>query len=156
MTDQTPPTNATEARAVLDARLADKDWGAKVCSGDAAATQELRDLTALSANTGDDVVAAVLAGKAGLPGQPATTEQRQMAATASLFADLGIRSEVTSQFLNGQQVTAKEYELVKNWKTTAMGDKDFVAKYLAGGIEQRQKMMLADSVLTNGFKEEAA
>lgn len=153
MTDQ--PANATEARTTLDARIADKDWRDRVFNGDVAANKELRDLSAMSATSGDDVVEAVL--KDTLPdiGQR-TSEQREMLAAAQMFRELGIRDEVTSQFLRGEKVSPQEYALVKNWKTTAMGDQDFVKKYLSGDVKARQQMTLADSVLVVGAKGEAA
>jgi hypothetical protein len=108
MTDQAP-TTATEARTVLDARLADKDWGGRVFNGDIAANKELRDLTAKIAAGGDDTVAVAMTGN---PVNMPTTDLAQMAHTTAMFRDLGIRDEVTKQFLSGQQVTPQEYELV--------------------------------------------
>jgi hypothetical protein len=72
---------------------------------------------------------------------------------------LGIRDEVTSQFLKGEKVTPTEYEMVSNWKKTAMGDNSsggFVERYLAGNTEAKQKMLIANSVLTNGIRDEKA
>jgi hypothetical protein len=151
-----PPKTATEARTVLDARMADKDWGGRIFNGDAGANKELRELTAMVAAGGADTVAVAVAGN---PVRMPTTEQAHMAHTAALFRDLGIRDEVTSQFLRGEQVTPLEYELVANWKKTAMGDNSaggFVERYLAGNVEAKQKMLIADSVLTNGIREEKA
>jgi hypothetical protein len=148
-----PPKTATEARAVLDTRMADKDWGGRVFNGDIAANKELRDLTAMVAAGGADTVTVAMNGN---PVNMPTTEQAQMAHTAGLFRELGIRDEVTSQFLRGEQVTPQEYELVANWKKEHMGDADWVKKYLSGDVKARQQMMLADSVLVNGIKGKAA
>ena len=163
MTDQlSPPANATEARGQLDARLADSEWGARVLHGHPEATRELRKLSAKAAETGgDDVVAAVISGKAGQPGQGgmfADSQTVQMAGVAEMFRDLGIADDVTAQFLRGDKVSAAEYQAVKNWKMTAMGDKapgGFVERYLGGDVTAKQKMLLADSVLVNGYKEVA-
>jgi hypothetical protein len=157
MTDQTTePATATEARAVLSARVADKEWGSRVFAGDIAANKELRQLTEKVAAGGDDVVAAAMSGALGaVP----SSEQRQMAGTAEMFREWGIRDEITQQFLSGQQVTQQELELVKNWKILAMGDRSpggFVERYLAGDATAKQKMLIANSVLTNGAKEAAA
>jgi hypothetical protein len=154
MTDQaTPPTTATEARAVLDARMADKAWEGRVFNGDVAANKELRELTAMVAGGGADTVTAAMTGN---PAYMPTTEQHQMAHTAALFRELGIRDEVTSQFLRGEQVTPQEYELVANWKKEHMGDEDWVKKYLSGDVKASQQMMIANSVLVNGVKSDAA
>jgi hypothetical protein len=105
---------------------------------------------------GDDTVTVAMNGN---PVNMPTTDQAHMAHTAALFRELGIRDIVTQEFLQGKQVTAQEYELVKNWKTTSIGDNapgGFVERYLAGNVEAKQKMLLANSVLTNGIRDEKA
>jgi hypothetical protein len=159
MTDQlpipptAPPTNATQARTALDARKADPAWGGKIFNGDVAANKELRDLTAMVAAGGDDTVAVAMNGN---PVNMPTTDQAHMAHTAALFRELGIRDEVTSQFLRGEQVTPQEYELVANWKKEQMGDEAFVKRFLSGDVKARQQMLIADTVLVNGIKREVA
>jgi hypothetical protein len=157
MTDQpaplTPPANASEAQIVLDARKADPAWGGKIFNGDATANREFRDLTAMIAAGGDDTAAVAMTGN---PVNMPTTDQAHMAHTAALFRELGIRDEVTSQFLRGEQVTPQEYELVANWKKVNMGDEAFVKRFLSGDVEARQQMIIADTVLVNGIKRTAA
>jgi hypothetical protein len=149
-TPPAPPKTASEAQAVLDARIADKSYGARLFNGEAAAKKEFHDLTAKIAAGGDDTVAVAMAGNPiGMP----TSEMHAMAHAAAMFRDLGIRDAVTEQFLRGEQVTAAEYEAVQNWKTTAMGDLDFVKRYLSGDIKAAQQMTYADIVLVNGVKE---
>jgi hypothetical protein len=150
MTDTpAPPATATEARTVLDARIQDKDWSARLLNGDIAAKKEMKELTSKIADGGDDVVAVAMSGK--LP-DTATTDQRHMAATADLFRSLGIRDAVVTQFLSGHQVSASEFELVSNWKKESMGDPEFVKRLLAGEVKARQQMTLANSVLVNGAR----
>jgi len=156
MTEATTPATATEARAALDTRLADKDWGARILAGDVAANQEFHALTAAAALDGPDTVAAAMAGN---PAYMPTGDMQAMAHTAGLFREIGIRDEVTREFLEGKQVSPQEYELVSNWKKEAMGDKaagGFVERFLAGDVKARQQMTLANSVLVNGVKEAAA
>jgi hypothetical protein len=148
-----PPKTATEAKAVLDSRKADKDWGAKVFSGDVAANKELKDLVAMIAAGGADTVTVAMNGN---PANMMSTESAHMAHTTAMFRELGIRDEVTSQFLRGEQVTPQEYELVKNFKKERMGDEAFVKRFLSGDVKARQEMMIADSVLVNGVKSNAA
>jgi hypothetical protein len=152
MTEQAAPTNATEAREVLNTRMADKDWGGRVFNGDVAANKELRDLTAMVAAGGADTVAVAMNGN---PANIPTTDQAQMAHTAGLFRELGIRDEVTREFLEGKKVTPLEYELVANWKKIQMGDADFVKRFLDGGVKERQLMMIADTVIVNGIKDQS-
>jgi hypothetical protein len=159
MTDQlpipptAPPKTASEAQIVLDARKADSAWGSLIFNGDVAANKELRDLTAMVAAGGDDTVAVAMNGN---PVNMPTTDQAHMAHTAALFRELGIRDEVTSQFLRGEQVTPQEYELVANWKKVNMGDEAFVKRFLSGDVKARQQMIIADTVLVNGIKRTAA
>jgi hypothetical protein len=157
MTDQpaplAPPANATEARTVLDARMADKDWGGRVFNGDVGANKELRELTAMVAAGGADTVTVAMNGN---PVNMPTTEQAQMAHTTALFRGLGISDAVTSQFLRGEQVTPQEYELVANWKKEQMGDEAFVKRFLSGDVKARQQMLIADTVLVNGVKSKVA
>ncbi len=157
MTELAIPATATAARIQLDARIADKDFGARVLAGDTAANKELRALQAKSVEGGDDVVAAALAlsGKDAY-GPGTTSDQRQMSSAAEAWRDLGIRDEVTAQFLRGDKVDASEYEAVKAWKATALGDQDWVKKFTSGDTKARQQMTLANMVLTNGVKESAA
>jgi hypothetical protein len=150
---QPAPKTATEAQATLDVRMADKAWGDRVLNRDAAASKEFRDLTAMVAAGGDDTVAVAMSGN---PVNMPTTEQAQMAHTAALFREVGIRDEVTSQFLRGEQVTPQEYELVANWKKEQMGDEAFVKRFLSGDVKARQQMLIADTVLVNGIKRTAA
>jgi hypothetical protein len=149
MTEPAAPANATEARARLDARIADGDWGAKLFAGDATANREYRDLVGMAVADGDDVVAAAMNGK--LP-TGATTDQRHMAGAAEMFRDLGIRDEVTQQFLSGHQVSAKEFDLVFNWRKEHMGNADWVRLYLSGDLKAKQEMTVANSVIANGVK----
>ena len=50
----------------------------------------------------------------------------------------------------------EEYDAVSAWKRVALGSKDFRDRLLGGDIEARQKLLTADSVLVNGFKDKAA
>jgi hypothetical protein len=150
------PATATEARAVLDARISDKAFGDRIFAGDVTAKNELAALHAKIHAGGEDVIDAAMNGK--LPDVP-SSEQRQMAGAAEWFKDLGVRSEVAAQFLKGEKVSAAEYEMVVNWKKTAMGDNSpggFVERYLAGNAEAKQKMLICNSVITNGIREEKA
>lgn len=153
MTGQQNQQTAIEARAVLDARIADREFGARVLAGEVEANRELASLHAAIHAGGQDIVAGVM------NGEIASHEQVQMVSVAELFRELGIRDAVTAEFLSGHKVTPEEYRAVENWKRAAMSDKSadgFVARFLAGDLAVRQKMMLADSVLTNGVQEKAA
>jgi hypothetical protein len=69
MTDGTPPSapaTPQEARSLLDARLADKEFGARLLAGDAATNTEYRDLQNMAANVDpNDAVAVAMSGNIG-------------------------------------------------------------------------------------------
>lgn len=153
MTDQTIPSTATAARTQLDAKLADRDWGARVLNGDPTANKELRELSAKSADGGNDVVEAVIKGT--IPELKLRGDERMMVAGLGMFRDLGLDDGVAKQFLSQHQVSREEFVRVENWKKQAMGSKDFVDKLLAGDSEAKAKMLTANSVIVNGWKDEA-
>ncbi len=69
-----------------------------------AARKEFDKLTAKIAAGGEDTVAVAMAGN---PVHMPTTEMHQMAHTAEMFRSLGIRDEVTNQFLRGEKVSPR-------------------------------------------------
>jgi hypothetical protein len=160
MTDApTSPATATEARTQLSGLMADPAWGASILAGNPDAIKQMQDLTTKVTAGGADVVDAVMKGeipKADANGFAPSDDIRRLASTAEMFRDLGIRDDATAQILRGEKVTEAEYVATSNWKKTAMGDQDFVKKFLAGDSVARQKMLLADSILVNGFKTEKA
>jgi hypothetical protein len=159
MTEQTPtpPANATEARATLNLKIADPEWGARFLNGDVAAKREYDDLIGRVATGGDDVVASVMNGTVPASDHVAApTEIREMSVAVDMFRDMGIKEEITANFLRGEQVTPAEYKAVANWKRSAMNDPVFTKAFLAGEQEARQKMTIANTVLVNGVKEAAA
>ena len=94
--------------------------------------------------------------KVPLPTRGQPTEIRQMSVAVDMFRDMGIKEEITANFLRGEQVTPDEYKAVANWKRAAMNDPVFTKAFLAGDQDARQKMTIANTVLVNGIKENAA
>jgi hypothetical protein len=150
MTDATPqpPANAQEARARLDARLADKEFGAKLLAGDAATNTEYRDLQNMAANVDpNDVVAVALSGNIGEMPDSGT---RLMANTADMLREIGIREEIIKQTLRGHEVSPIEMKQVEAWRERAMRDQTFVKLWLSGDPEARQKMALSQIIVSGG------
>ena len=146
-----PPANALEARTRLDARIADKDFGAKVFAGDVAANRELKDLTSMAANSDASTIAAAMSGNLGdMP----DSSVKLMSETAGMLREIGIREEIIEQTLKGHEVSAEEYKLVEAWKARQMKDPIFVKAYLSGDPEAGQKMTLAAIILSGGIKGE--
>jgi hypothetical protein len=129
--------------------MADPEWGAKVFAGNPEANRELRELTSKASGTDDSVVAAVMSGE---PGKMPTTETHIMAGTAGMLREMGISEEVIEQTLKGHQVSEQEYKLTQAWKARHMKDPEFVKRFLNGDTEAREKMTLADIILSGGIK----
>lgn len=147
---QAAPQTATEARAALDARIADKEFGARVLAGEIAANAEMVELTTKIAAGGDDVMTAAMNGSA------ADEEQRMMAGITDMFRAAGIRDEVTREFLSGKPVSKEEFRLVEGWKASRMKDAAFVEKFMSGDAEAVRLMLTANSVLAKGPPPEVA
>jgi hypothetical protein len=156
MTDQqqiAAPANASEAQTQLNTLTADRSWADRYMNGDAAARAQFEQLTGMAVDHGsaDDVVDAVMAGK---PAPLGNSEQRQMADVVDQFRSVGIADGVTKEFLSGHQYTPTEYQAVANLKRELMGDREFVAKYLAGDVKANQRMTTINAVLVNGARME--
>jgi hypothetical protein len=144
-----PPANAAEARTRLDARIADKAFGAKVLAGDPAANREFRELSSMAANVDNNTIAAAMSGNIG---EMPDSGVKQMAATASMLREIGVQEQIIEQTLKGHEVTPEEYKLAEAWKVRQTKDPVFVKAFLSGDPEARQKMTLAAIILSGDVK----
>jgi hypothetical protein len=144
-----PPSNVQEARTQLAALVADKERGAKLFAGDVETNRQFSQLTAIASRDDDSTVAAAMAGKLG--DMPDSTA-RIMAGTADMLREIGIKEAIIEQVLQGHEVTAEEYKLTEAWKARQMKDPVFVKAYLSGEVEPREKMTLANIILSGGIK----
>jgi hypothetical protein len=155
VTDQqtAPPANATEARARLDSLTGDKDWGARVMSGDVAANKEFHDLTAMVAAGGDAVDQAI----AGIvPGDIPDAGQKRMTEAATWMREHGLSDGVIRQTLTDHEVTPQEVRAVEAWKAQKMRSPEFTKAFLAGEPDPVREMLLADIVLSSPIKKSEA
>jgi hypothetical protein len=145
-----PPANAAEARTRLDGLIKDREFGAKLLSGDANANREFSELQAKadSIDPADQVAVAM----SGNIGEMPDSSTRMMANTADMLREIGIREEIIEQTLRGHEVTEQEYQLASAWKARQMKDPVFVKAYLSGDAEARQKMTLAAIILSGSIK----
>jgi hypothetical protein len=146
-----PPANAAaEARTRLDGLIKDREFGAKLLSGDANANREFSELQAKADSIDPaDQVAVALSGKIG---EMPDSSVKMMAETAGMLREIGIRESIIEETLRGHMVTQQEYDLTAAWKARQMKDPVFVKAYLSGDAEARQKMTLAAIVLSGGIK----
>jgi hypothetical protein len=155
VTPPAPPATPQEARAVLNARIADKDFCARLSAGNADATREWNTLQAKAAEPVDDVAAAMagnVAERAHFLGGIPDSGVKVMSETADMLREIGIREEIIEQTLRGHEVSALEMKQVEAWKARQMKDPVFVKAYLSGDPEARQKMTLAAIVLSGSIK----
>jgi hypothetical protein len=148
-----PPANGAEARAVLDSRIADPAWGAKLLHGDVDARREYSELRA-KADAADpaDKVAAAMAGV--MPDTPFQDSGHVlMVNTTNMLRELGIRDPVIKQTLEGYEISQEEHDVVARWKADRMKDSEWVKKWLSGEGEQAREMMLANIVLSSNVKD---
>jgi hypothetical protein len=155
-----PPATPQEARSVLDSRIADKDFGARLVAGDADANCEFRELQAkiAEADPADDVARA-LAGDVdqrasysgiGIP----DSGVKQLAATAEMLREIGVSEPIIAEQLHGHEVTAQEMKAVEAWRGRQMKNPEFVKAYLSGEPEARKLMTLSQIVISGGIKGE--
>jgi hypothetical protein len=145
-----PPANAMEARTQLDARLADKDWGARLTAGDANANREFRDLQSMAATSDDSTIAVAMSGNIG---EMPDSSLKLMSETAGMLRNIGVREEIIEQTLRGHEVSPDEYKLVEAWKVRQMKDPVFVKAYLGGDPEAQRLMTLASVILSGDVKD---
>jgi hypothetical protein len=146
------PANATEARALLDTRIADRDWGARLLQGDAEARREYSALRAKADNPDPaDKVAAAMAGiEQNTPFQD--SDHVLMMNMTQMLRGLGVNDPVIKQTLEGYEISPEEHAVVARLKADRMKNSEWVKKWLAGEGEQAREKMLMDVVLTSNVK----
>src|SRR3984893_17777624 len=135
-----PPANAAEARTRLDGLIKDREFGAKLLSGEANANREFSELQAKadSIDPADQVAVAM----SGNIGEMPDSSVKLMANMAGLFRELGIREEVIKQTLEDHQVTQQEHDVVAKWKAGRLKNSEWVKKWLAGPGEADRRQIL--------------
>lgn len=149
---EAPITTPAAAMAKLDALRADPAWRESFISGHPVLAAQWRDLTELStrALAGNETEAA-LAGRLEPSGFQPPGRLENIAMVEMLrgleFSDAAIRETI-----NGHEMTQAEHDAAKRWKSDKMGDKEWVARYLAGDAVAKREKMLADVILASPIK----
>jgi hypothetical protein len=127
-----PPVNAAEARTVLDARMGDKSWGAKLFAGDVAVTTEYRGLRELINKP--DLTGEVAAAMSGDPHPSIIQDSRavELRGSAGFLRDLGLNEQQVKETLEGKEPSQAEIEMAKQWKAQTFKSKEFVNRLFAG------------------------
>jgi hypothetical protein len=147
-TPAAPPANAAEARTVLDARMGDKAWGAKLFAGDVATTTEYRDLRALINNPdpADSVTVAMSSQDLGMLPNAAAVELR---GAAGYLREMGLNDVQVRETLEGKEPTAEEVAIARQWKAQSFKSQDFVKRMMAGEPDVRRQLLVANIILSS-------
>lgn len=160
MTDTTtttiaPPANAAEARALLDTRIADKDWGAKLLAGNSDVGREFRELSEKAG--GVDPIDAAIAGIVPASENGLRDSDAVMRANvATTLRELGIRDAVIRDHMTDRKYTAEEVAAVTQLKAERMSDREWTKKYLAGDAKAVKDMTLIHIILDAGVEGKEA
>lgn len=163
------PTTPEAARATIDARIADKAWGAKVLAGDPAARAELDMLHKIEAGDPDSVAQAKASAAAAEAPPPQKTAEQLAGESAAAAADRDANSLLTTmrdrfdvnehaekRLKSGEGFSQADHDATARYKAQLMADPDFRSRLLAGHPEANRQLFLANLVLSNGVKSEAA
>ena len=149
-----PPANATEANARLGTLTENKEWGGRLLAGDAAATKEWKDLTALAAggNPVEAAMAGVVPGLNDAGGMLPGGDDLVMAGVVEHLRERGISDGAIRELLNDDKVAQWEHDAAKRWKDEHMSDREWTKKWRAGDALAAKEMILADIILNSEIK----
>jgi hypothetical protein len=152
-----PPTTPAEAATRLGQLKADAGWRDKFLAGNGPQVAEFGALTELAAKGADgDNIDMAMAGVL-LDGPLQPSGHMMNISVAASLREVGIRDEIIKDVLAGtHKVSKEEYAATERWKAEKMRDHEWVKRYLAGDGEPRQKMTLANIILSGGIREEKA
>jgi hypothetical protein len=166
----TPPTTPEAARATLQARIADKDWGAKLLASDPATRSDWENLSKIASGDSEAIAAAKATAASATPSddKPKTMQELAAAAAAeehgrrvtSYLASVREKFEVSAgvedELRTGKPVTQAEFDAVKKLRTQRMNDPDWSARLLKGDPEAARESFLMSMVLSSNIREEEA
>lgn len=149
-----PPTTPAEATTRLDQLTGDAGWRDKFLAGNGSHVAEFHSLTAMIAG-GDNFDKAIAGVPLDGPLQP--SQHLTNMGVASTLKEIGIRPEIIKDVIAGtHKVTRAEYEATERWKADRMRDKEWVQRYMTNDGDAREKMTLANIILSGGIREEKA
>lgn len=146
-----PPATPAEAQVRLDALKGNTEWSAKLLAGGAPETAEWQNLHQLIA-TGDDVDIAM---SGALPEMPSSSLV-EMSSVAGMLRDAGFTPQAIRETLSEQEVPRADVDRATIWKTQALRDPEFTARFLKGDPQAVKEMLAANVVLSLPIKKENA
>ena len=147
-----------QAGAKLAELLKNPDWRDRYLKGAGPAVKEHNSL-AQKKSEGGDRLDRIVAGteepawfETISPANPVSTSN--LIKTASWFRDIGFNDQQIRQVLSGERVSRAEYEAIKLWRADRIGDREWTERLLAGDHQATRELLLASTVIANGYREE--
>lgn len=134
---------------MLDTRMADKQWGAKLFAGDVPVTTEyrsLRDLINKPDLTGEVAAAMSNQDHGGIIQDSSVVELR---GAAGFLREMGLNETQVAETLSGKEPSQAEIDMAKQWKTQTFKSKEFVNRLFAGEPDARQQLLVANIILSS-------
>lgn len=148
------PSTPAEAATRLEQLKADPTWREQFLAGNGAHKTEFHSLTALIGR-GDSVDKALAGVPLDGPLQP--SKHLTNIGVANALREIGIQDQIIKDVIAGtHKVSRAEYDATQRWKDLQMRDKIFVERYLTNEGDAREKMTLANIILSGGVREEKA
>ena len=81
--------------------------------------------------------------------------QVEMAGATAMMREIGVKDEITKEFLVGHTTTKGWYDEVARLKADRLSNPDWVKRLQSGDVETRRQFREMNIVLTGGIKEQA-
>jgi hypothetical protein len=141
-----PPATPAEAAAKLAELQANAEWSQKVVSKTDGYAEKKEFAGLMQLKSGSSDVDSIIDGTAVAPqiellvdGKMSVRNQMQ---TASELRELGIEDHQIKRLLTGEPLSAADLKIVEQFKTTKLGDAEFVKRLLKGGAEEKRLLNL--------------
>jgi hypothetical protein len=146
------PSTPAEGATQLTALKADPAWTEGLMRGDPAKIKTFHELHELVAK-GDGIDQAMSGVTTGIIQD---SSQVEMAGTAAMLREIGVRDELIKEFLVGHTTTKAWFDETARLKADLMSDPVWVKRLMSGDQAARRQKTLCDIVLTGGIKEASA
>jgi hypothetical protein len=147
----TPSTDSGKAKAQLAGLTGDPEWRAAFLRGSPEHRRQFAELTAAAAS-GSAAAEALAGDPVALPGTPELSSHgvtpTQLRREIGALRTSGLNDDVIAQILNGHEVNPGEVAAARELKSMLLGDRQFVAKYLANDWNAVRQMRLIATILS--------
>jgi hypothetical protein len=144
------PTTPEGAQARLSELItANKEFGAKLLSGDSSARAEFNSLATTIAGGGTAPTAEELAARA----ERVNSDRFTQEFIRGVREQVDVRDAVLSQVIGGEKVTKAEFDAAKAWQARHLADNAWTKRLLDGDADAKRELFLCSVILSSGIKE---